>query len=172
LSERSGARRRDLDALIAERTAAWSDVARETLVAAVASLNPSVRHLTDVLDWLDDIAARDGGPVGAPLGSPPLVAIVRGSGAASERLKRWKDALRRMRYPRLVERETALADAIAALRLGPDVTVMPPRDLEGGVITLTVRARTPAEVSTAVERLRAALEAGGLDRVFAVLTDS
>ena len=157
------------DAILAARTAAWAEGARAALAALVAELRPSAHHLTDILDWLDDIAARDGTPPGAILNDAALRAIASGGGSAPERLKRWKERLRHLRYPRLAAREHAIADQLRAMACGPALTIAPPAGLEGGVVTVTIRARTPAELTDAVETLRARIAGGDVARLFALL---
>src|SRR5207244_493650 len=77
------------EAILAARTAAWAEDARAVLAALVAELRPSAHHLTDILDWLDDIAARDGAPPESIMNDASLRAIARGGSSAPERLKRW-----------------------------------------------------------------------------------
>jgi hypothetical protein len=160
------------DDLIAAHTTAWSDDERAALRTVVASLRPSARHLTDMLDWLDDIAARDGTRAGAVLAEPELTAALRSGSSAPERLKHWKERLRRLRYPRLAARERALDDAIRRLALGTAITLAPPADLEGGVLTVTIRARSSDELAAAVECLRERLARGDVERLFALLDEA
>ena len=160
------------EALLASRTATWSDSARAELARIVAALRPSTRHLSDVLDWLDDIAARDGTAPGATLADAELRAIIASGGSAPERLKRWKERLRRLRYPRLAARERAITEHLRAMDCGPAVTIAPPPALEGGVVTVTIRARSTAEVTAALERLRTRVARGDLERLFALLDEA
>jgi hypothetical protein len=157
------------DELLAARTTAWTDDERAVLAEIVAALRPSPRHLADVLDWLDDIAARDGARAAAVLDAPSLVTALRGGGSPSDKLKRWKEALRRLRYPRLVAREQAFAAAARALELGRGVTIAPPAALEGGALTITIRAASAAELDAILDRLARARDAGDLGRLFALL---
>lgn len=157
--------------LLAARAATWPEDERAALGAIVEALRPSARHLADVLDWIEDIAARDHLPPGAVLARPELAAVLRSGASAPERLKRWKDGLRRLRYPRLAAREAAVADAIRALGLGGAITVAPPADLEGGVVTVTIRARAAEELAAALERLRDRLARGDVDRLFHLLDE-
>ncbi len=158
--------------ILAARTGAWPDDARAVLAGVVAALRPSARHLSDILDWLDDVAARDGTSPGAALADAELGRIVAAGGSAPERLKRWKERLRRLRYPRLAARERAIADQLRAMDCGPDVVITPPPSLEGGVATITIRARSAAELAAAVERLRAGIARGDVDRLFRLLDEA
>ena len=152
--------------LLAARTATWSDEQRAALATVVTALRPSPRHLADVLDWLDDIGAREGKHAADVLGAPALRAALAAQGGASDRLKRWKDALRQLRYPRLAERERDFAAAVRALDLGRAVTIVPPADFEGGTITLTIRSASSDELAAALDRLDRARQNGALARLF------
>jgi hypothetical protein len=146
--------------ILAGRTGGWPDDARAALAGVVATLRPSARHLSDILDWLDDVATRDGTSPGAVLADAELRRIVAAGGSAPERLKRWKERLRRLRYPRLAARERAIADQLRAMDCGPDVVITPPPSLEGGVATITIRARS------------AGIARGDVDRLFRLLDEA
>jgi hypothetical protein len=160
------------DDLLAARTAGWTAEGRAALAAVVERLRPSAHHLGDILDWLDDIAARDGAAPELPLADAALRAVAEAGGSAPERLKRWKERLRRLRYPRLAARESVVAAQVQAMTCGPAMTVAPPPDLEGGVVTVTIRARSEAELRDAVERLHARIAAGDVARLFALLDEA
>ena len=157
------------DELLAARTTTWADAERAAIADVVAALRPSPRHLADVLDWLDDIAARDALRPAAVLALPALRKALLGGGSPPDQLKRWKEALRRVRYPRLVAREQELVSAVRALDLGRNVTVAPPAVLEGGVVTFTIRAGSAAELDAVLDALGRARTSGELARLFALL---
>lgn len=157
------------DEMVAARTATWSADERAALVEIVAALRPSARHLADVLDWLDDVAARDGVRPAAVLAAPTLRAALATGGSPPDRLKRWKDALRRLRHPRLAAREQAFRDAVRALDLGRDVAIAPPVGFEGGIVTVTIHAGSAADLGARGERLAEAQRSGELARLFALL---
>ena len=157
------------DELVALRTAAWADDERAALAAVVGALRPSARHLGDVLDWLVDIAARDAVRPAAVLADPGLRAALASAGSPPDRLKRWKERLRRLRYPRLVAREAAFAAAVRALELGRAVAVAPPTALEGGTVTITIRAGSAAELDAILERIDTSRRSGALAALFDLL---
>lgn len=157
------------DEVLTARTAAWTVEERAALAVVVAALRPSARHLTDVLDWLDDIAARDAVRPAAVLADASLRAALTGAGSAPDRLKRWKERLRRLRYPRLAARETEFAAAVRALDLGPAVAVAPPAALEGGTVTVTIRAGSAGELAAILDRIDARRRSGALAALFDLL---
>ncbi len=155
--------------VVAARTARWNDDERAALATAVAALRPSPQHLTDILDWLDDIAARDGVRPASVLAAPALATALGARGSAPDRLKRWKEALRRLRYPRLVAREQAFAAEVRALDLGRGVGIAPPAALEGGTVTITIRAGSASDLDAGLDRLDAARRTGRLAKLFGLL---
>mgnify|MGYP001348781207 CR=1 FL=1 len=160
------------EALIARRTATWTDEEGVALEAVVGALRPSARHLTDILDWLDDIAARDRVRPAAVLADRDLQAVLRFRGSPADRLKRWKERLRRLRYPRLAARESAIAELVRAMDLGRAVAVTPPPALEGGLATFTITARSTGELSAALARLHDHIARGSIDHLFALLDEA
>jgi hypothetical protein len=161
-----------IETLIAERTTTWTAQERVALRTVVEALRPSARHLTDILDWLDDIAARDRVRPAATLADHDLQAVLRFRGSRADRLKRGKERLRRLRYPRLAAREAAVADLVRAMDLGSAVVVAPPPLLEGGLVTITMAVRSPEELAAALERLRDGIARGDVGRLFALLEDA
>jgi hypothetical protein len=160
------------EAVLARRAATWTDEERVALAAVVAALHPSARHLTDILDWLDDIAARDRVRPAAVLADPDLQAVLRFRGSAPDRLKRWKERLRRLRYPRLAAREAAIADLVRAMDLGRVIVVTPPPGLEGAVVTVAIAARSTSELASALACLHDRIARGDVDRLFALLDEA
>ncbi len=55
---------------------------------------------------------------------------------------------------------------------GPSVTITPPAALEGGMVTVTIRARSAAELGAALQRLRERLECREIARLFALLDEA
>lgn len=144
---------------------------RDVLASVVQALRPSPRHLTDILDWVDDIVARDGGRPGQVLADSALQAALRG-GSAPDRLKRWKARLRRLRYPRLAAREALVTERIRALGLGSAIQVVPPPELEGDALLFCLRARSADELQAALERLHARAGDGSIAALFALLDEA
>jgi hypothetical protein len=155
--------------MVDARTSAWTAAERAQLDEVIAGLRPSARHLADVLDWMDDIAVRDGARPAAVLAAPTLRAALAAHGSAPDRLKRWKESLRRLRYPRLVAREQAFREAARALDLGRGVAIAPPAGLEGGTISVTIRAASAAELEAVLDRFERCRHAGDITRLFDLL---
>ena len=155
--------------MLAARTATWPEDERTQMAGVVAALRPSPHHLADILDWLEDLGARDGVTPASMLAAPKLRAALASPGSAPDRLKRWKEALRRLRYPRLVTREQEFAAAVRALDLGRGVAIAPPPGLEGGIVSVTIHAVSAAELEAILDRLDHCRRAGDLAGLFALL---
>ncbi len=157
--------------MIDARTADWSDHECVALGRVVDVLRPSPRHLRDILDWLDDIATRDAGRPGAVLADPGLSRLLAARGSAPDRLKRWKEALRRLRYPRLVAREAEATTLIRGMALGPAARIQLPPALEGGALTVTLTVTSADALAQALARLDTSLRAGDIARLFGLLDE-
>jgi hypothetical protein len=168
---RGYAAERRLGAEIEARWLRWDPADAAALLDVAAALALGQNQLADFMEWLEDIAGRDGAPAAAVLGAPEVRGILAASLGRSDKLKRVKAHLRARRYPRLVAAERNLASAVGALALGPGVTVRFPPGLEGDEITVEVRARRPDALRDAVGRLARAAEGGGFDRLFACLDE-
>jgi len=169
-AKRADAPSRSVD-LAAARTAGWSAADRAALASVVRALRPSPRHLSDILDWIDDIVIREGSCPGDVLAHPALTATLAG-GSAPDRLKRWKTRLKRLRFPRLAAREALIAERISALGLGAAIRVVAPPDLEGGVLVFDIRAGSADALEAALLRVRERVADGSIAALFALIEEA
>lgn len=160
-----------IDTMVAARTVDWTSDEHVALARLIATLRPSPRHLRDILDWLDDIGTRAGQRPSAVLADPVLVRLLAARGSAPDRLKRWKEALRRLRYPRLAAREAEAGALVRAMALGPGVRIQLPPALEGGAVAVTVTAASADDLGASLTRLDASLRAGDIARLFSLLDE-
>lgn len=167
----------DLDAYAAERRLRDATVVRlrglgadgcAAVLEVAAPLGMNDNHLRDMLDLVEDIAARRCTDVSAVLRDAAIAAALRGDGGRSDRIRALKACLRRLRYPQL----SAALDRIAARRqemgLPGGVSLDLPENLEGDEVTITVRAASPAQLRSRVASLARALEGDGIDAIFAI----
>ena len=68
--------------------------------------------------------------------------------------------------------DTSHAACVHAMECGPEIAIAPPVALEGGVATVTIRARSTAELAAAVERLRDRIARGDVARLFALFDEA
>jgi hypothetical protein len=137
-----------------ERWFSWAPSDREALATLVLSLKIGENHLREMMDWLEEIALRDGRSIQDILaeraicdaGTDPRL-------GRADRLKRVKEQLRRRRYPRLAQTEDQIRTQISALKLHPEIHLSVVPGLEGGQLKVEFQSGSLAELSTAVAKL-------------------
>lgn len=150
----------------------WRALAAGDAVAIVdlaELLRLGENHLRDVLDWADEIAVRDGTTIAAVLGAEPLRAVLARDLGRNEAIKAVREALRRLRFPRLVETEDRLARQVRELRLPPGVRLVLPANLNDTEVRIEIRAVDAESLRAAVDSLRAAVQRRELADLFALM---
>jgi hypothetical protein len=136
-------------------------------------LKAGENHLRDLMDWLEEIALRDGIGIDELLQSKTISDIRTDPRLGrADRLKRIKDQIRRMRFPRLSQIEDSIQSKIRQLKLPPAVRVSVPAGLEGGDLQVDFTAGSPAEFKNILAKLGAAAESEGLAEIFVLLNGS
>lgn len=153
------------------RWQAWSESDQIALLSIVQELQLGENHLRDFLDWCEEIQLRDGGTIAAVLSCSELRQPLESKLGRNDKLKVVKEALRRIRYPRLSQLEEELKAAIRALDLGSRVQVSFPPSLEGDEFTFVFKARNVAELRESLARLQQRIDEGIMQRVFALLDE-
>lgn len=151
------------------RWQAWSEADQTALWELVQELQLGENHLRDFLDWCEEIVLRDGGTITDLLAYPTLRQPFRAKLGRNDKLRAVKDALRKMRYPRLSRLEEDLRAAVKALDLGQRVQVSFPPSFEGEDITIEIKARNVKDLSDSLARLGQRVDAGMIQRVFELL---
>lgn len=143
---------------------------QEALMAIVATLRASENHVRDLLDWLEEIAVRDGTPIKDVLAKDTLGALLTDPRLGrNDKLKRLKEELRRIRFPRLSQIETEITKRIQALKLGPQVQLAVPTGLEGGFLTVQLKATSHEELRQLLAELAQAVEKMEVKEIFELL---
>jgi hypothetical protein len=151
------------------RWQAWPEADQAALWEIAHELQLGENYLKDFLEWCEEIVLRDGGTAAALLAQPDIRQPLGTKLGRNDKLKAVKDALRRVRYPRLSRLEDDLRAAIKALDLGGRVQVSFPSSLEGDEMTVSITARSEQELRDSVERLRKRLDDGAAQRLFTLL---
>ncbi len=153
-----------------ERWLALSQEDKGAVLELVTELKVGENHLKDFLDWLEEISLRDGVSISSVLRSASLVRILTDPRLSrNDRLKRVKEEVRRLRFPRLAEIEEGIEKRIRALKLKPQIQISFPPGLEGGALTLQVRATRYEELKGLVRELSRAVENKEVEEIFALL---
>jgi hypothetical protein len=141
------------------------------LLTVAQELQLGENHLRDFLDWLEDIVARDGGTIQILLARPEICQGLNARLSRNDKVKVVKDALRKIRYPRLSRLEEELHAAAKALDLGKHIQVSFPPALEGEEITVELKVRNLKELTDNLGRLQQRVEDGSLRRLFTLFDE-
>lgn len=154
-----------------ERWLAWSEQDREGLFRIAGALKIGENHLRDLMDWLEEIALRDGIAIDAILSHRDVVNIETDPRLGrADRLKRIKEQIRRLRFPRLAAAEDALRKGIQELKLYPEVRISVPPGLEGGKLHVEFDASSADELTSLASKIVAAAQKEPVREIFAVLS--
>jgi hypothetical protein len=154
-----------------DRWLSWAAADREALATLALSLKISENHLREMMDWLEEIALRDGKPIQDILAEKPIYdARTDPRLGRADRLKRVKEQLRRRRFPRLAETEDQIRNHINSLKLQPEIRLSVTPGLEGGQLNVEFEAGTTAEFKVAVGKLNDATSLRSLPAIFELLS--
>jgi hypothetical protein len=148
----------------------WNRKDGAALLDLALSLKAGENHLRDLMDWVEEIALRDGTRICEILANKAITEIRTDPRLGrADRLKRIKDQVRRMRFPRLSQIEDSIRSKIRQLKLPPSVTLSPPSGLEGGYLQIDFTAGSTAEFKSILEKLSAAAESETVAHIYLLL---
>ncbi len=165
------AQRKRLSDTTLARWRAWPATDQAALFSLLQDLQCGENHLKDLLDWLEEIVARDEQTVAAILEQRELRSARATSGSRHDKLKAVKAVLRKLRYPRLTRLEENVRRAVKALDLGRTSQVAFPPDFEGDEVTVTLTVRNVHELRDILSQLQRRLDDGRFQRVFEALDE-
>jgi hypothetical protein len=155
---------------IRERWLSWNATDGAALLELALALKAGENHLRDLMDWLEEIELRDGVVISELLQSKTIADIrTEPRLGRADRLKRLKDQVRRIRFPRLSQLEDSIQAKVRQLKLQPTVKLSVPAGLEGGDLQIEFAARSPAEFKSIVANLGAAAESENLAEIYLLL---
>ncbi len=160
------AQRKHLSGTTLARWQAWPATDQAALFSLLQDLQCGENHLKDLLDWFEEISARDEQTVADILERRELRSAWATSGSRHDKLKAVKAVLRRIRYPRLTHLEENVRQAVKALDLGRTGQVSFPSDFEGDEVTITLTVRNVHELRNGLSQLQQRLDDGRFQRVF------
>jgi hypothetical protein len=144
------------------------DSDRSALFALIQQVKAGENHLKDLLDWLEEISLRDGIGIAAQVKN--LSAIVDDPRLGrNDKLKRLKDELRRLRFPRLARLEDDIERRIRELKLAPGISLRVPQGLEGGSVAITIQAGSRDEIRRLADETVVAIESEPMKEIFTLL---
>ena len=143
---------------------------RGALLALAEGLKMGENHLRDFLDWLEEISLRDGVSIRDILTGESFERISSNPRLGrGDKLKRIKEEVRRLRYPRLRQIEGEIGKRIRELKLIPQIQMSVPPGLEGGALNVRLRATSFEELGQLVDAMGQALERKAMKEIFALL---
>jgi hypothetical protein len=154
-----------------ERWLSWAPADREALATLALSLKIGENHLREMMDWLEEMALRDGKSIQNILADRPIYdASTDPRLGRADRLKRIKEQLRRRRYPRLAQTEDQIRTHINALKLHPEIHLSVVPGLEGGHLKVEFQSGSLAELSAFVAKLSEVLSLRPMGAIFELLS--
>jgi hypothetical protein len=143
---------------------------RDALLELAQRLRIGENHFRDLLDWLEEIALRDGVGLCEVLKGELFVNTLSDPRLGrNDKLKRVKEELRRLRFPRLSRIEDEIQGKIRKLKLGPRIRMTVPPSLEGGALAVQIKAASHEELKHSVQELAGALEKKEMEEIFLFL---
>jgi hypothetical protein len=142
---------------------------RDALLDLALRLRLGQNQFRDLLDLLEDIAARQGSSLKEVIESPSIAPVMSRALGRNEAIKTIKSVLRRLRYPQLSEIEKRLADLVQSIHLPPGARIEFPANLEGEHVSVRLTASGPAELRAQANALVAALERPEVEQIFDLL---
>ena len=169
---RAYARERGFHAETIERWVGMSGADARALWELAREMRLGENQLRDLLEWAEEVAARDRTTLAAVFACDPLRAARQGAGGRNDRLKALKASLRRLRFPTLAKTQDRIGELIAGLDLPPGVRLTVPDFLEGDDVRAEIVARDPASLAAAARRLADAAATPACGEIFELLSEA
>lgn len=166
------AERRNLRDATVHRVRALDEASRAALLALVVPLALNDNNLRDVLDFLEDIAARRDTVVAEVIESAEIAALRRRDMGRSDRIRELKSCLYRLRYPQLSAALQRIEELRRSLHLPNRVLLELPENLEGDELTITMKAGSAQQLRDLVAATARAFERDEIETIFAVWQES
>lgn len=153
-----------------ERWLNLADSDRQALLGLAQELKMGESHFRDFLDWLEEIALRDGVALCEIFKRDSILRLSSNPRLGrNDKLKRIKEEIRRLRFPRLSQTEDEIQKRIREMRLTPQIQITVPPGLEGGVLTVQLRATGYDELKRLSKELGELLEKKAMKEIFDLL---
>lgn len=126
-------------------------------------------HFNDFLDWCVEISLRDGRSIASIIDGKELAPTLSdGRMSRNDRLKHAKEALRRLRYPRLSRIEDEVRGRLRSLKLDPRIRITLAPGLEGG-LTVELQAGSVEALVRLARELESLAENDTARELFALM---
>ncbi|MEO6162677.1 MAG: hypothetical protein ABIP88_00930 [Candidatus Binatia bacterium] len=152
------------------RWLSWPLADRGVLAKLTLDLKIGENQLRDLMDWSEEIALRDGIAIAAIFAGKAIDAIATDPRLGrADKVKRIKESLRRLRFPRLAQAEDEIHGKIRALKLQPEIRVTVAPGLEGGRLQIEFSVTNQQDFKRLAEKLATAAETSFSYEIFSLL---
>jgi hypothetical protein len=152
------------------RWLSWQAADRTALAKLALDLKLGENHFRDLMDWSEEIALRDGTAIAAIIAGKAVDDIATDPRLGrADKVKRIKESLRRLRFPRLARTEDEIQGKIHALKLQPEIRVTVPSGLEGGRLQIEFSVTNQQDFKRLADKLGAAAESSFTGEIFTLL---
>ncbi len=125
------------------------------------------------MDWGEEIALRDGVAIAAIFDGKDVDDIATDPRLGrADKVKRIKEYLRRLRFPRLARTEDEIQGRIRAFKLHPEIRVTVPPGLEGGRLQIEFSVTSQEEFKRSAAKLAAVAESSLTGEIFKLMGGS
>ena len=167
---RSFAESKGFHAQTLSRWLSWEVDDRMALAKLSLELKPSENYLRDLMDWSEEVALRDSIAIAEIFASKRVYDIATDPRLGrADKVKRIRESLRRMRFPRLARIEDEIQQKIHMLKLQPEIRVTVPRGLEGGRLQIDFSVTNQKDLKRLADKLAAVAETNMTGEIFTLL---
>jgi hypothetical protein len=150
-----------------QRWLSWTQPARKALWRLALGLRIGENHLRDLMDWLEEIALRDQSKIDEILLGDAITDLESNPRLGrADKLKRIKEEIRRLRFPRLAQAEDSIRARIQELKLHPKIRLTVPPGLEGGKLQVDLSASSQDELKRLTAKLADAANQDAMREIF------
>ncbi len=143
---------------------------QQALLGLAQELKIGENHFRDFLDWLEEISLRDRATIRAILRLESITQIFSDPRLGrSDKVKRIKEEVRRLRFPRLSRIEEEVQNRIREMKLRSEIRITVPPGLEGGTLTVQLKASRYEDLKAWVKELSEALKKKEMKEIFIFL---
>jgi ParB family chromosome partitioning protein len=138
----------------------------QALLGLFDDLRLGLNRQRELLLLLEEVSQREEIPIRQLMTEKPLKFILKNTETdRSVKRQQVRTYLRRRRFPMISEAETQYKAFVKQLKLGPNISLMPPKDFEGMTYMMTIRFDTQKELKNLKDKLEKIIHHPGLDKI-------
>ncbi|NQU08459.1 MAG: ParB N-terminal domain-containing protein [Candidatus Abyssubacteria bacterium] len=146
--------------------------ARAAVFRVLRSCKANLNETREMVSLIPDVAAMKDMPVTNYVETELATVVNDESLTPRKRFELLRDRLRRSRYPRLTEVESAFEGAVGEMKLDEGCRVSAPKHFEGNEIGVSIKADSTERLAQILGRLSSAEAGNGFQRLFSIVRGS